>query len=322
MDAARHRPRLAASACMSRNAASSRIERDDGLHPGAAARTPALQRLSSRAGLRRRQPLARLGQFGRGDRTASCSRLAHGARRQARAGAGGAFRDALHDAPGDGVHRRGGGDGRPWCLHLSYIKPHWPYIAPAPYNAHVRRAATCCPPCAPRRSAPSRTRSIAPSCRPAPSRAFARDEVRERVVPGLHGPDQADRRPDRRAVPLPGGARPLDSTMIVFTSDHGDYLGDHWLGEKDLFHELLGEDSADHLRSVGGSRRDARHGVRCAGRGDRPRADLPRMVRRRPPQPHVMEGPLAAAVAARRDARRVAQLCVLRIRLLDAGRRG
>ena len=22
-------------------------------------------------------------------------------------------------------------DGRPWCLHLSYIKPHWPYIGPA-----------------------------------------------------------------------------------------------------------------------------------------------------------------------------------------------
>jgi arylsulfatase A-like enzyme len=29
----------------------------------------------------------------------------------------------------------------------------------------------------------------------------------------------------------------LESTLIVFTSDHGDYLGDHWLGEKDLFHE-------------------------------------------------------------------------------------
>ena len=25
--------------------------------------------------------------------------------------------------------------------------------------------------------------------------------------------------------------------MIVFTSDHGDDLGDHWMGEKDLFHE-------------------------------------------------------------------------------------
>ena len=22
----------------------------------------------------------------------------------------------------------------PWCLHLSFIKPHWPYMAPAPYH--------------------------------------------------------------------------------------------------------------------------------------------------------------------------------------------
>ena len=29
----------------------------------------------------------------------------------------------------------------------------------------------------------------------------------------------------------------MENTMIVFTSDHGDYLGDHWLGEKELFHE-------------------------------------------------------------------------------------
>jgi arylsulfatase A-like enzyme len=29
----------------------------------------------------------------------------------------------------------------------------------------------------------------------------------------------------------------MEDTMIVLTSDHGDYLGDHWLGEKDLFHE-------------------------------------------------------------------------------------
>ena len=29
----------------------------------------------------------------------------------------------------------------------------------------------------------------------------------------------------------------MEDTMIAFTSDHGDYLGDHWLGEKELFHE-------------------------------------------------------------------------------------
>ena len=28
----------------------------------------------------------------------------------------------------------------------------------------------------------------------------------------------------------------MENTIIVLTSDHGDYLGDHWLGEKDLFH--------------------------------------------------------------------------------------
>ena len=29
----------------------------------------------------------------------------------------------------------------------------------------------------------------------------------------------------------------MDDTMIVITSDHGDYLGDHWLGEKGMFHD-------------------------------------------------------------------------------------
>tara|TARA_B100001029_G_scaffold62219_1_gene50378 strand:- start:351 stop:1049 length:699 start_codon:yes stop_codon:yes gene_type:complete len=31
----------------------------------------------------------------------------------------------------------------------------------------------------------------------------------------------------------------MKDTMIVFTSDHGDYLGDHWLGDKELFHEQI-----------------------------------------------------------------------------------
>ena len=29
----------------------------------------------------------------------------------------------------------------------------------------------------------------------------------------------------------------MDDTMIVLTSDHGDYLGDHWMGEKTFFHD-------------------------------------------------------------------------------------
>ena len=34
--------------------------------------------------------------------------------------------------------------------------------------------------------------------------------------------------------------RGLDrETLIVFTSDHGDYLGDHWLGEKEQFYDTV-----------------------------------------------------------------------------------
>jgi arylsulfatase A-like enzyme len=29
----------------------------------------------------------------------------------------------------------------------------------------------------------------------------------------------------------------MDDTFIVLTSDHGDFLGDHWLGEKQFFHD-------------------------------------------------------------------------------------
>ena len=47
----------------------------------------------------------------------------------------------------------------PWCLHLSYIKPHWPYIAPAPYHRLYgagRRA----------RRQPPRGRTAQPASRP------------------------------------------------------------------------------------------------------------------------------------------------------------
>ena len=69
------------------------------------------------------------------------------------------------------------------------------------------------------------------------SRNMARDGAREKVIPTYMGlitqiDDQMGvlmRFLEERGL--------LETTMIVFTSDHGDYLGDHWMGEKDLFHE-------------------------------------------------------------------------------------
>jgi arylsulfatase A-like enzyme len=31
----------------------------------------------------------------------------------------------------------------------------------------------------------------------------------------------------------------LRDTLVIFTADHGDFLGDHWLGEKELFYDTV-----------------------------------------------------------------------------------
>ena len=69
------------------------------------------------------------------------------------------------------------------------------------------------------------------------AQAFQKDEVRQKVIPAYMGLiKQCDDQLGRLLEHLEKENK-LESTMIVLTSDHGDYLGDHWLGEKDLFHE-------------------------------------------------------------------------------------
>ncbi|MHA7777966.1 alkaline phosphatase family protein [Roseibium sp. M-1] len=124
----------------------------------------------------------------------------------------------------------------PWLCHLSFIKPHWPYIVPAPYHDMY----------GPEHVLPV-VRSEAEKLTDHPvfgayiqssiSRAFSKDGVRERVIPAYMGLiKQID---DQMGLLLDFLEQRglMDTTMIAFTSDHGDYLGDHWMGEKDLFHE-------------------------------------------------------------------------------------
>lgn len=125
---------------------------------------------------------------------------------------------------------------RPWLCHLSYIKPHWPYIVPAPYHDLYSARDVIAP-----------VRSEGERQNPHPlyrafmdntiGKAFRRDEVREKVIPAYMGLiKQCDDQLGQLLDFLERSGR-LEDTMIVITSDHGDYLGDHWLGEKDLFHE-------------------------------------------------------------------------------------
>jgi len=66
---------------------------------------------------------------------------------------------------------------------------------------------------------------------------FSREDVRDTVIPVYMGLiKQCDDQMGRLFAHLEATGA-MEDTMIVITSDHGDYLGDHWLGEKDLFHD-------------------------------------------------------------------------------------
>ena len=130
---------------------------------------------------------------------------------------------------------RAAGD-TPWCLHLSYIKPHWPYIVPAPYHNMYGPETHLDP-----------VRNETERADPHPvygafmeervSKAFADDQTRSKVLTAYMGLiKQIDDQMGRLMAFLDAEGL-TDETMIIFTSDHGDYLGDHWMGEKELFHD-------------------------------------------------------------------------------------
>lgn len=124
----------------------------------------------------------------------------------------------------------------PWLLHLSYIKPHWPYVAPAPYHDMYSS-----------KDVVPAIKSEAELQDPNPlaklfmdrvaGKTFSREEARDKVIPAYMGLiTQID---DQLGILFEFMEERglLEDTMIVFTSDHGDYLGDHWMGDKDYFHD-------------------------------------------------------------------------------------
>ena len=122
----------------------------------------------------------------------------------------------------------------PWLCHLSYIKPHWPYLAPAPYNDMYGPE-----------DVPDVNRRQGQHSHPLMQvwadtricKSFSRSEVRDAVAPVYMGLiKELDDQIGRLFDYLEASGR-MEDTMIVFCSDHGDNMGDHWLGEKDLFYD-------------------------------------------------------------------------------------
>ena len=125
---------------------------------------------------------------------------------------------------------------KPWLLHLSYIKPHWPYVAPAPYNS-MYSVEDVIPPNKAEHELKDPNQLMGCFMNRVAGKTFGEDCAREKVIPVYMGLiTQID---DQLGIlfEFMEANGLMENTMIVFTSDHGDYLGDHWMGDKDYFHD-------------------------------------------------------------------------------------
>ena len=126
--------------------------------------------------------------------------------------------------------------GKGWFLNVNYIKPHPPYLAPAPYNTMYSPD-----------SVPEPLRD--PGERGNPHPYFARmrpdagkqqflDELTWREVRACYFGmvTEIDACIGRLAEAVRETGE-WENTLIVFGSDHGTYLGDHYLSGKPHFYE-------------------------------------------------------------------------------------
>ena len=133
-----------------------------------------------------------------------------------------------------------GRNGKPWFLHLGYYRPHPPFVACAPYHAMVRPEQV---------SAPVRAASPAEEGAQHPLLGYylgavAQGSFFQRGIGLAAEMDEAAVRQMRATYC--GMLAEIDDclgevfayldatnqwrdTLVIFTSDHGEQLGDHWL---------------------------------------------------------------------------------------------
>lgn len=141
----------------------------------------------------------------------------------------------------DWLDKRGG---EPWFAHLVFLRPHPPLIAPEPYNARYDPAAV-----------PMAHRAVSAEAE-AGQHPFLRmmlDALRQRGVYNEHYPydltaiDEAELRQLRatyfgminqvddqigRILAYLKESGQAEDTLVIFTCDHGEMLGDHWMWGK------------------------------------------------------------------------------------------
>jgi len=126
----------------------------------------------------------------------------------------------------------------PWFAHLSYIKPHPPWVAAAPYHALIERETIAKPRRAPSLAAEADRHPYLATLLEQPFKDWAGRTLgrpaflSDAVVAEVRGiylglVAEIDRQIGRVLAAL-AGAGALDRTLVIVTADHGEMLGDGW----------------------------------------------------------------------------------------------
>lgn len=125
------------------------------------------------------------------------------------------------------------GQRKPWVTHLSLLRPHPPFVAPAPYHQFCDPA---------QQDAPIRSDSAGEEGEQHPFLKYYIEETRwgsrasvkeiQQAKAHYYGlMNEVDANLGRLIDQLKANGE-WESTLIILTSDHGEQMGDHWLNGK------------------------------------------------------------------------------------------
>ena len=138
---------------------------------------------------------------------------------------------------------------KPWFLHLSFLSPHPPYVVPEPFNALYDANDMSLPV---RRETPENEASLHPwleyylfnqrgsgytfGARSDANLSLSELELRQIKASYFGMMSEVDSQIGRLVEYLKQ-IDAYDNTLIIFTSDHGDMQGDHWMFSKSTYHD-------------------------------------------------------------------------------------
>jgi arylsulfatase A-like enzyme len=138
---------------------------------------------------------------------------------------------------------------KPWFLHMSFLSPHPPYVVPEPYHELYDASDMSLPV---RQETPEKEASLHPwldyyifnqrgdnytaGVRSLDNVSLSELELRQIKATYFGMMSEIDAQIGR-LVDYLKQIDAYDNTLIIFTSDHGDMQGDHWMLSKSCFYE-------------------------------------------------------------------------------------